>query len=333
MRILSLAPLAGPGLETMRSLGEIEVDPWNAHVPIKLHAVPELIERLQGVDVLIVEADFIPAEVLDAVSLRALGVCRGDPNNVDVEAATRNGVVVIRTPGRNADAVADLALALMLVLLRSIVVADDDIRAGRWVVDGKIAQQRYLGREIASCRVGLIGCGAVGRATAKRLLALDAAVAAFDPGVAPEELRAAGIEPVAALPDLMGSCDILSVHAPLIDATRGMLDAAAFGAVRHGTLFVNTARYGVAEEGALLDALRDGRLGAGAFDHFHNEFLPPDHPLLSMTNVVLTPHIGGSTIETIENHTRQIAAGIAAVLAGRATPELVNPAVLGARKP
>src|SRR5207249_304323 len=129
--------------DTLKSLGELEVDPWIDHVPIKLHSADELIVRLRDVDVLIVEADHVSAPVLDASSLRFLGVCRGDPNNVDMDAATRNGVVVVRTPGRNAAAVAELTLGLMLALLRSIVMADDDVRAARWVVDGRIAQQRY----------------------------------------------------------------------------------------------------------------------------------------------------------------------------------------------
>lgn len=331
MKILSLAPLAGPGLEALRAHGELELDPWIDHVPIRLHAADELTARLDGVDVLIVEADHVPASVLEASSLRVLGVCRGDPTNVDVVAATARGIAVVRTPGRNADAVADLALAFILGLLRGIVAADDDVRAGRWVVDERIPQQRYVGREIASCVVGLVGCGAVGRATAQRLLALGARVRAYDPYAEPEALRAAGIEPVHALGEVMAGVDVISVHAPLSDATRGMLDAEAFAAVDPGTLFVNTARYGVADEAALLGALRDGRVAAAAFDHFENEFLPPDHPLIGMRNVILTPHIGGGTIQTVRNHTRLMAEGVGTVLDGGATELVVNPEVLALR--
>lgn len=328
MRMLSLAPLAGPGLDLLRSIGDVEVDPWNDHVPIKLHAAPELIARLEGVDVLIVEADHISAEVIEGARLRFLGVCRGDPNNVDMAAASAHGVAVIRTPGRNADAVADLALGLMLGLLRSIVAADDDVRAGRWVVDGRIAQQRYLGRELASCTVGLVGFGAVARATAQRVLALRARATAYDPFVEPAAIRAAGVEPAATLAELAAGCDIVSVHAPLAPETRGMLDDAFFTALRPGALFVNTARYDVADEPALLRALADGRIAAAAFDHFHNEFLPPDHPLVAMPNVILTPHIGGTTLETIERHTLQIAEGIRDVLAGSIPASVVDPSVL-----
>jgi D-3-phosphoglycerate dehydrogenase / 2-oxoglutarate reductase len=329
LNILSLAPLAGPGVDLLRALGDLKVDPWNAHVPIQLHSTEQLVERLRGVDVLIVEADHISAEVLEKSELKYLGVCRGDPNNVDIPAASKQGVVVIRTPGRNANAVAELTIGLIFTLLRWIVEADDDIRAGRWVIDGRIAQQRYQGRELTSLEVGLVGCGAVGRAVAERLRALGAAnVMAYDPVVDPEALIRSGIEPVPVLGDLMARADVISVHAPLTPATRGLLGEQEFARVKHGAFFVNTARFGIAAEEPLLAALRDGRVAAAAFDHFENEFLSPEHPLASMPNVVLTPHIGGSTIETIENHTLTIAQGIHDVLEGKVPGSVVNPEVL-----
>ena len=329
LTILSLAPLAGPGVDLLRALGDLKIDPWNAHVPIQLHSAEQLIDLLQGVDVLIVEADHVSAEVLEKSTLRYLGVCRGDPNNVDVPAATKHGVLVIRTPGRNANAVAELTIGLIFTLLRWIVEADDDIRNGRWVIDGRIAQQRYQGRELASLEIGLVGCGAVGRSVAERLRALGAAnVMAYDPVVEPGSLIASGIEPVASLGDLMARADVISVHAPLTPATRGLLGEKEFARVKPGSFFVNTARYGIAAEAPMLEALRDGRLAAAAFDHFENEFLSPEHPLASMSNVVLTPHIGGSTIETIENHTLTIAQGIHDVLEGKIPGSVVNPEVL-----
>lgn len=326
MRIVSLAPLAGAGLDRLRAMGDVLLDPWNAHVPIKLHAPDELRARIDGVDVLIVEADHISAQVLDGTSIRFLGVCRGDPNNVDVEAATRNGVVVIRTPGRNASGVADLTVGLMFALLRSIVAADDDIRAGRWVIDGRLAQQRYLGRELGSCVVGLIGYGAVGRAVATRLKALGARVQAYDPVADVDDVARVGD-----LGELMATSDIVSVHAPLNEATREMVDAAAFARLRVGSYLVNTARYDIVAEEPMLAALGDGRLAGAAFDHFHHEFLAPDHPLITMPNVILTPHIGGSTVETIETHSAQIAAAIEDLLAGRTSVCVVNPEAFAAR--
>lgn len=328
MRILSLAPLSGPGLDLLRSLGDVEIDPWNEQTPLRLHSPPELIDRCEKVDILIIEADHVPRSVFEAVSLRALGVCRGEPSNVDLDAATERGVAVIRTPGRNADAVAELALGFMFGLLRSIVAADDDVRAGRFIDEGTIPQQRYLGRELASCTVGLVGFGAVARALATRLRALGVRALTYDPFVDPAEARAHGVEPVASLADLFASSDIISVHAPLTAETRGMIGAAEIAHARPGAYLVNTARYGLVAEEPLLAALRDGRLRGAAFDHFENEILSPDHPLVSMRNVILTPHIGGSTEQTTENHTRIVAEGLRDILDGRRPSTLANPDAL-----
>lgn len=330
MKILSLAPLRGPGLDRLRGLGEVVLDPWNDHVPVKLHSPDELIPRLLGVEVLLAEADHISAEVLDgAPALRIVGACRGDPVNVDLAAATEGSIVVLHAPARNAGAVAELTLGMIIALTRGIVAADDDARAGRWVVDLKIAQQRYRARELGSMTVGLIGCGAVGREAGRRLVALGATVVGSDPYAPADTLRAAGIEPVS-LDELLARADVVSVHSVLNDETRGLLDAAAFAKMKPGASLVNTARYGIADERAMLDALTSGRLAGVALDHFENEFLPPDHPLVSMPNVILTPHIGGSTWETIEAHTTAMADGIEALRAGREPPNVANPEALPA---
>jgi D-3-phosphoglycerate dehydrogenase len=328
MRILSLAPLDGPGLELLRGLGELELDPWNGGVPPRIHPPDELVARLAGVEVLIVEADFVSSEVLEgAEALRIVGSCRGDPVNIDIAAATKRGIPVLNAPGRNAGAVADLALVFMLALTRGVVAADDDVRAGRFVVDGTIPQQRYFARELASLTVGLVGCGAVGRATAKRLLALGARVLGFDPYVPPERIREAGIEP-STLDDVLSGSDIVSVHALLTDETRAMIGERELSLMKPGAYLVNTARFGIVQEAPLVEALRSRRLAGAAFDHFEGEYLPPDHPLASMPNVILTPHIGGATKETNEAHTLLVARGVEALIAGREPPNVVNPEVL-----
>ena len=328
MKILSLAPLAGPGLDRLHDLGDVELDPWDEHVPIRMTAGPDLVARLEGIDVLLVEADPVSGDVIEgAESLRVIGTCRGDPVNVDIEGATKAGIPVLRAPGRNADAVAELTIGLILAVTRGIVAADADVRAGRWVIDERIPQQRYRGRELASMTFGLVGCGEVGRATGRRLAALDATVLGFDPYADSADLRALGIEPVE-LAELLERSDVISVHAAVTPETRGMLDEEAFGRVKPGAFFVNAARFGIADERALLDALASGRLAGAALDHFEGEFLPADHPLLSMPNVVLTPHIGGQTAQTVENHTNAMADGLEALLEGREPPNVVNPQVL-----
>lgn len=330
MRILSLAALRGPGVDSLRALGELELDPWNAYVPIKLHSADELLERAAGVDVLIVEADHVPASVIAGrPEIRILASCRADPLNVDMAAATAAGVPVVHTPGRNAEAVADLTVGLIFNLMRGIVRADDDVRAGRWIVDGKIAYQRFRGREIRSLTVGLVGCGAVGRATAKRLIALGARVLASDPYADPAAIRAAGAEPME-MTEMLAASDVVSIHALLRDSTRDLLGAAEIAAMKDGAYLVNTARFEIVSEEPLLDALRSGRIAGAAFDHFHNEFLAADHPLISMPNVVLTPHIGGTTEETEIEQTDSVVAGIRSLVEGGEPVNISNPEALEA---
>jgi D-3-phosphoglycerate dehydrogenase len=330
MKIFSTAPLAGPGLDVIRSLGDLELDPWDEQVPIRMLAGPDLLARLDGVEVLIVEADPVFGDVMDgADALRIICICRGDPVNVDVEAATKHGIPVIRAPGRNADAVAELTIGLIFAVVRGIAASDADIRAGNWVIDERIPQQRYRSREVAGMTVGLVGCGAVGQATARRLVGLGATVIGFDPYADAEQLRSIGVELVE-LNDLLERSDMVSIHAAVTPETRGMLGPDEFARMKPGAYFVNSARFAVAQEAPLLEALQSGRLAGAAFDHFEGEFLPANHPQLTMTNVVLTPHIGGQTRETIENHTQAIADGLSALLESREPSNVVNPEVLPA---
>jgi len=330
MRILSLAALRGPGLDDLRALGELELDPWNNYVPIKLHSADQLLERTAGVDVLIVEADHVPAAVIAGrPELRIIATCRADPLNVDIDAATAAGVPVVHAPGRNAEAVADLTVGLIFNLMRGIVRADDDVRAGRWIVDGKIAYQRFRGREIRSLTVGLVGCGSVGRATARRLSALGARVLAHDPYADPATIRGAGAEPMELAPMLAVS-DVVSIHALLREGTRGLLGAAEVAAMKDGAFLVNTARFEIVAEEPLMEALGSGRIAGAAFDHFPNEFLPAGHPLTAMPNVVLTPHIGGTTEETEVEQTDSVAAGIRSLVEGAEPVNVANPEALEA---
>ena len=330
MRILSLAPLEGPGLQVLRDLGEVEIDAWSAHVPVRIHAPDDLIARAADAEVLIVEADFVTREVLQGLNLKALGVCRGETNFIDIAAATAQGIPVVRAPGRNARAVAEMTIGLMLSVVRHIVASDADARAGRFFVEDLLPQQRYIGRELSSLTVGLVGCGAVGEETGRLLRSMGVRVLAFDPFVTPTHLGSLGFEPIEELGDLVAASDVVSLHAPLRPETRGMISADELSRLRPGSYLINTARYGLVDEPALLAALEDGRLAGAGFDHVENEVLPTDHPLATMPNVVVVQHLGGTTVETIERHTQQVADGLRAVLAGRTHPGLVNPEVLGA---
>ena len=317
---LVTAPFRGEGLETLRSIADVVLDPWIDHSPIRILNGEQLAKRVQadGADVLIVESDFVQGPVLD-LGLRAIGSCRGDPNNVDVATATARGIPVLRAPGRNADAVAELTVALLLAVNRGLVRADRDVREDQTYRDGTIPYQRFRAWQLAGRTAGIIGLGAVGHATRWRLEGLGMRVIAYDPYSS---------EATHALDDLLEESDVVSMHAVVSPETKGMIGAAQFERMRDGAVYLNTARAMLHDTDALVAALQAGRLGGAGLDHFEGEHLAVDHPLCAMGNVVLTPHIGGATYDTEANHSKLIADGLATLLAGGKPDNLVNPEVL-----
>lgn len=318
--ILATAPLRGPGLDALRALGHVILDPWIDHHPLRLYNAEQLADRIaaEGASVVICEADQCQGPVLD-LPLEAIGSTRGDPTNVDLAAATERGIPVLRAPGRNADGVAELAVGLLLAATRGIVPADRDVRAGQVFQDGSIPYQRFRGWQIAGRTVGIVGLGAVGRAAAWRFAGLGMEVISADP-FAPDATHD--------LDDLLAAADVVSMHAAITPDTLGLMSADRFARMRQGAVYLNTARAGLHDQDALTAALADGHLAAAGLDHFPGEHLPVDHPLVAMDNVVLTPHIGGATYDTETNHTQLMADGLRALLAGEAPPNLANPEVL-----
>jgi len=319
-KALVTAPFRGEGLATLESLADVVLDPWIDQEPLRLYNSAQLAERVaaEGANVVIVESDSVKGPVLE-LPLVAIGSCRGDPNNVDVEAATARGIPVLRAPGRNADAVAELTVALLLAVNRGIVAADGDVRRGDVYKDGSIPYQRFRAWQLAGRTAGLVGLGAVGRATRWRLEGLGMRVIAHDPYAA---------DATHSLDDLLAEADVVSMHAMVTPETAGMIGAEQFARMKDGAIFVNSARAMLHETDALVAALASGRLGGAGLDHFEGEHLPVEHPLVGMTNVVLTPHIGGATYDTEANHSKLIADGLAELLAGGKPDNLVNPEVL-----
>jgi len=176
------APFRGEGMETLQSLADVVYDPWIDQVPLRLYNAEKLAARIvaEHADVLIVESDSVKGPVLD-LPLRCIGSCRGDPNNVDIAAATAAGIPVLRAPGRNADAVAEITIALMFAVNRWLVPADHDVRAGDVYAGGKIPYQRYRAWELSGRTVGIVGLGAVGRAAKWRFEGVGMRVLSFDP--------------------------------------------------------------------------------------------------------------------------------------------------------
>ena len=315
---LVTAPLRGAALDELREVADVVLDPWLDHQPIQLYGPDALADRVKelGATILVCEADSCSGPVID-LPLLVIGSTRGDPTNVDLEAATAAGIPVIHTPGRNADAVAEMTVALLMAVGRFVVPGHRDMVNGT-VFGETLPYQRYRAWQVAGRTAGLVGLGAVGRATRWRLEGLGMEVIATDPYASDARYD---------LDALLAESNVVSMHASVTPETFGLMNAAKFGLMKPGALYINSARAGLHDIDALVDALQSGHLAGAALDHVDGESLPADHPLLQMDNVVLTPHIGGATYDVEIRQTEMIVADIKAVLAGDRPAHCANPEV------
>jgi D-3-phosphoglycerate dehydrogenase len=280
-----------------------------------------LADALAAADALIVRsATRVTAELLErAARLRVIGRAGVGVDNIDLDAATERGVLVMNTPGGNAVSVAEHALALLLALARRIPQLDAATRAGRW-------EKSAAGVELRGKTLGLVGLGRVGFEVARRARALEMRILAFDPYLAPDVAREAGAEPVA-LDELLARSDFVSLHAALSPATEKMINRETLARMKPGARLVNTARGELVDEAALAEALRSGRLAGAALDVFATE-PPVASPLLGLPNLIATPHVAGSTLEAQEEVGVAIAQQVRDYLADGTIRNAVNlPAV------
>ena len=305
--MLVTAPLRGRALDELRDIADVVFDPWIEHVPIKLYGPEDFAARIrdEGADIVICEADSCKGPVLE-LPLIAIASTRARPDNVDLEGATAAGIPVLHAPGRNADAVAEMTVALLMAVNRFVVAGDRDVRAGT-VFTKTLPYQRYRAWQTAGRTAGLVGFGAVGRAVKWRLEGLGMTVIASDPYAS---------DATHSLDDLLTEADVVSMHAAVTPETLAMMGADQFAAMRPGAIYLNTARAALHDIDALVAALECGHLGGAGLDHFDGEILPTGHPLTAMDNVVLTPHIGGATYDVESNQATMVVADIKAILAG-----------------
>jgi phosphoglycerate dehydrogenase-like enzyme len=285
-----------------------------------------------GADVLVVEADLVHADVLEGCPLVMIGCCRGDPVNIDLELATRKGIPVFHTPGRNADAVADLALAFLLMLARHLGPIQDRFRAGGTRIAGAgdylEMYSRFTGVELGGRTVGLVGLGAVGREVATRLLAFKARVLAYDPYV---DTPPSGVT-MRRLDDLLRESDFVSLHAPVTAETQNLVSRDRLALMKPTAYFVNTARAALTDENALYEMLAAGRLAGAALDVLAEEPLQPDNRFLQLPNVLVTPHIAGATVDVTRHQSDIVVEAMERWLDGEQPRWIANPAVLARRR-
>ncbi len=277
-----------------------------------------------GHDVLVVHGAPVSAEALAVPGLRLVCCARGGPVNVDVAAASERGIPVANTPGKNAEAVADLTIAFALMLIRGVPRASRYLAAGGTFGESVYDGREFFGREAAGAVLGLVGLGHVGRNVATRALALGFHVIAHDP-VTPAVV-ADGVRLVS-LDHLLAESDIVSAHARANVANYHMFSAPVFARMKPGASFINTARESLVDEDALSEAVRSGALAGAALDVAEWPAAGTRHPLLDLPQVFITPHIGGATQETLDRGARQAAAAVASILAGQRPDAVVNPQV------
>lgn len=269
----------------------------------------QLAERVADADILVVHGAPVTAEVLDAGHRLKLVCCaRGGPVNVDVAAASARGIPVVNTPGKNADAVADQTIAFMIMLARGFP------RAQRFLLDGgRLGESAYegaqfLGHELAGHVLGLVGFGNVGRRVSRRAIAFGVTVVVYDPYVKVEKFD--GVRQVDSLQELLSGADFVSLHVRASAGTENLIGRDEFSHMKDGSYFVNTARETLVDEDALFAALKSGHIAGAALDVVRSRADHGRHPLLGLDNVIITPHIGGATHETLLRGVTMVAAEI-----------------------
>jgi D-3-phosphoglycerate dehydrogenase len=328
MKALVRAPFWSPALERLRKKTEVIYESWMDEK--KLLSAEEFIDRIQGEDIgiVVVEADFISREIFEkATKLKFLGVCRADLAFVDIKAATERGVPVVNTPARNAAGVAELTVGLMLSLLRNIPQAHQMITSGSWV-DPTAAYYSMRGTELGGKTVGIVGFGAIGRRVAKIVTAFEASVLAYDPFLDHNIIKKAGARPVE-LDELMKESDIVTLHASTTPEAMGLISAQRIALMKRTAYLINAANAFLLDNEGIIKALKEKRIAGAAFDVFETWPVRSDSPLLKMDNVVLTPHIGGATAETVVRYSTMIVDDIERFLKKERPVNLLNPQVWG----
>ena len=313
MKVLVADKISPKGVAYLRAQPGLEVVEAYGSSPEK---VLELVKDVHAIAVRsetkITAAVFAAAPLLKVVGRAGVGV-----DNVDVEAATERGVVVMNTPAGNTIATAELTFTHILCGARPVPQAAASMKAGQW------DRKSFSGIELFKKTLGIVGLGRIGGEVAKRAQAFGMRVLAYDPYLAPSRAKAMQVEGVA-LDELLQQSDYITVHMPLTDDTKYMIDEAAFEKCKKGVRIFNCARGGIIKEAALVAALKSGKVAAAGFDVFEDEPLAKDSELRSLPNVTLTPHLGASTAEAQESVGIEIAEQIADVLNGGVIRNAVN---------
>ena len=319
-RILVADEVSDEGLEPLRSAG------FAVERKTGLSAADLVIELANREGLIVRSETKVTAEVLNNVStLRVIGRAGVGVDNIDVPAATARGIIVMNAPDGNTITTAEHTIALLVALARNVPQANSSVKAAQW------ERKRFVGAELRGKTLGIVGLGRIGRAVAQRAGALGMSIVAYDPFIAADQTHDVEIR-IATLDDVLAQADFLTVHTPLTTETRGLINAAAFTKMKTGARVINCARGGLIDERALCDAITSGKIAGAALDVFEEEPPPADHPLLSLDQVIVTPHLGASTTEAQQAVAVTVAEQMRDYLLTGAVRGAVNMPALGAKE-
>jgi D-3-phosphoglycerate dehydrogenase len=319
MKILVADPISSRGVDVMRSHAGFEVDVKTGMKE------DELCQVIGQYDALVVRSQTkVTKRVLDAAGkLRVVGRAGVGVDNVDVDAATRRGVIVMNTPGGNTISTAEHTFSMLMAMARKIPQAHGSMKAGKW------DRKSFEGVELYNKTLGIVGMGRIGSEVARRAIAFGMRVLAYDPFLSASKARALQVE-VVELDEIYKRSDFITVHVPMTDQTRGLINRDTIKMMKDGVRLINCARGGIIHEQDLAEAIKTGKVAGAALDVYEQE-PPKDSPLLGLDNVVMTPHLGASTVEAQESVGVEIAEQIAEVLAGGTIRNAVNMPTLDAK--
>jgi D-3-phosphoglycerate dehydrogenase len=293
----------------------------------------DLVKKLKEkkAEIFICEGDNVKKDVLEHVDLKIIGSTRDDPNNIDLTTATKKGIPVLFTPGRNKNAVTEMTITLMLALVRKLPEISQVLHSDQFKVDDFTEYVDYYnqfkGNELKGKIIGIIGLGNIGFEVAKRLKAFEVELLIYDPYV--QESRLSFIDgKLVDLNTLMAKSDIISIHCPPTDETDGLIDQEQIDLMKSTAFFINLGRASVTNEDILYKALKSKKIAGAALDVFNIEPVDQNNKFLELENVIVTPHIGGNTFETNHNHSMMILEGIKKLLNNEVPSNILNPEVL-----
>ena len=289
-RVLITDNLAPAGLKILQETPGIEVDNRSKLTPAEVR------EALKTADGIIIRSgtELTPELLEGQTRLKVIVRAGVGVDNINLPTATREGIVVMNTPAGNTTSTAEHTVTMMMALSRNVAAADASMKAGKW------DRNKFKGTQLSGKTLAVVGLGRIGQAVAKRAIGLEMKVVGYDPFLSAERAAEQGIELIRDVDEIVTRCDYITVHTPLDDGTRGLINAERIARMRKGVRIINCARGGIVDELALADALKSGHVAGAALDVFVEEPPPADHPLLKAPNLLTTPHLGASTEEAQE---------------------------------